>query len=316
MKIVIIGVGAFGFAILNHLSKNHPNTEFFAYEKDEFVLQNLKNTRENPYFFSGTKLQNNVTFLDNLDNISDFDVIIIAIPAQFVGNFIKNIQNNLKSGVTFLNLSKGINNETLQTPSDILQNELGNFSYHYAILSGGMIAGELVEEKILGAQIGCENIEIAKQLQFYFENKNLKISLSSTTKNIELFGSIKNIFALYMGYLEASGLGMSSVGYYFCELYKELPVLLQDLGGEKSIEFSDFSLGGDLIATCFGNSRNRYFGNLVGNGKNAKEAEEILKQEKKHAEGYYTLLGIQDIILKNEKIVEFRKIIHIFLSNK
>lgn len=316
MKIIVIWVWAFGFAILNHLSKNHQNTEFFAYERDELVLQNLKNTRENPYFFSGIKLKENVTFLDNLDNISDFDVIIIAIPAQFVGNFIKNIQNNLKSGVTFLNLSKWINNETLQTPSDILQKELWSFSYNYAILSGGMIAWELVEEKILWAQIWCENIEIAKQLQYYFENKNLKISLSTNTKNIELFGSLKNIFALYMWYLEASGLWMSSIWYYFCELYKEIPALLQDLWWKQNIEFSDFSLWWDLIATCFWNSRNRYFWNLVWKWKTAKEAEEILKQEKKHAEWYYTLLWIQNIILQNEKLPEFGKIVQIFLSNK
>lgn len=316
MKIVIIWVWAFGFAVINHLSKNNPNTQFFAYEKDEFVQKNLKETRENPYFFSGTKLKENIIFLDNLENIDEFDVIIIAIPAQFVGNFVKNIKNNLKPWVTFLNLSKGINNETLQTPSDILKKELWDFDYHYAILSGGMIAWELVEEKKLGAQIWCQNLEKAKELQIFFENNNLKISLSQNIKNIELFGSLKNIFALYMWYLEGVWLGMSSIWYYFCELYKELPILLEDLWWDKNIVFEDFSLWGDLIATCFWNSRNRYFWNLVGKGKSSHEAENILKEEKKHAEWYYTLLWIQDIILRNEQLVEFRKIVHIFLEKK
>ena len=312
MKTIIIWVWAFWFAILNHLSKNHPETEFFAYEKDEFVLQHLKNTRENPYFFSGVKLRENITFLDNLDRLSEFDLVIIAIPAQFVGSFVEGIKNHLKSWVTFLNLSKGINNQTLQTPSDILAETLWDFPYTYAILSGGMIASELVEEKILWAQIATKNQEISQKLQYIFESEKLKISLSQDTKNIELFGSLKNIFALYMGYLEGSGMGMSSIWYYFCELYKELPLLLKDLGGEESIAFWDFSLGGDLIATCFGNSRNRYFGNLVGHWHTPFEAEEILKSQKKHAEGYYTLLGIQEIILKNEKLWEFRKIVEIF----
>lgn len=312
MKTIIIWVWAFWFAILNHLSKNNPNTDFFAYEKDEFVLQHLKNTRENPYFFSGVKLREKVTFLDNLERLSEFDLIIIAIPAQFVGSFVGSIKNNLKSWVTFLNLSKGINNETLQTPSDILAKTLWDFSYTYAILSGGMIASELVEEKILWAQIATKNQEISQKLQQLFQSEKLKISLSQDTKNIELFGSLKNIFALYIWYLEGNGLGMSSIWYYFCELYKELPLLLKDLGGEEGVNFSDFSLGGDLIATCFGNSRNRYFWNLVGKWNSALQAEEILKQEKKHAEGYYTLLGIQNIILKNQNLWKFRKIVEIF----
>lgn len=312
MKTIIIWVGAFWFAILNHLSKNHPETSFFAYEKDAFVLQHLKETRESPYFFSGVKLRENITFLDTLERLWEFDLIIIAIPAQFVGNFVASIQGSLKTWVTFLNLSKGINNQTLQTPGDILAENLWNFPYHYAILSGGMIASELVEEKILWAQIGCKNTEISQKLQQLFESRALKISLSQDTKNIELFGSLKNIFALYMWYLEWKWLGMSSIGYYFCELYRELPFLLKALWWDENIDFSDFSLGGDLIATCFGNSRNRYFGNLVGTGKTALEAQKILKNEKKHAEGYYTLLGIQEIILKDETIKEFRKIVEIF----
>lgn len=314
MKTIIIWVWAFGFAILNHLSKNNPNTNFFAYEKDELVLKNLKTTRENPYFFSGVKLKENVIFLDNLETLSEFDLVIIAIPAQFIWKFVKDIKNNLNPWVTFLNLSKWINNETLQTPWDILQNELWEFSYQYAILSWGMIAGELVEEKILGAQIWCENIELSKKLQSIFQNDSLKISLSKNIKNIELFWSLKNIFALYMGFLEWTWYGMSSIWYYFCELYKELPFLLQDMWGDENIDFSDFSLGWDLIATCFWNSRNRYFWNLVWKWKNSQEAESILKQEKKHAEWYYTLLWIQDVILKNEKLVEFGKIVKIFVA--
>lgn len=312
MKTIIIWVWAFWFAVLNHISKNNLNTEFFAYEKDEFVLKNLKNVWENPYFFSWVKLSKNVIFLDNLEKLREFDLIIIAIPAQFVWSFVSSIKNNLKSWVTFLNLSKWIDNKTLKTPSDILRENLWNFNYNYAILSGGMIAWELVEEKILWAQIGCKNKEISQKLQHLFENKNLKISLSQDTKNIELFWSIKNIFAIYMWYLEETGLGMSSIWYYFCELYKELPKLLKDLWWDENIDFSDFSLGWDLVATCFWNSRNRYFWNLVWKGNTSLKAEEILKSEKKHAEWYYTLLAVKNIILKNEKLKEFKKIVEIF----
>ena len=44
-----------------------------------------------------------------------------------------------------------------------------------------------------------------------------------------------------------------------------------------------------MIATCFGNSRNKYFGKLVGSGKTSEEALGQLKEEKKHAEGFETL---------------------------
>lgn len=312
MKTIIIWVWAFWFAILNHLSKNNKNTTFYAYEKDTFVLESLKTTRENPYFFSWTKLWENIVFLNTLDSLSDFDLIIIAIPAQFVWSFVNNIKNNLKSWVTFLNLSKWIDIKTLKTPGDFLSEELPEFDYNYSVLSWWMIAAELVEEKILWAQIGCKNEEISKKLQKLFENENLKISLSQNTKNIELFWSIKNIFAMQMWYLESKWYEMSSIWYYFCELYKELPILLKLLWWDESVNFWDFSLGWDLIATCFWNSRNRYFWNLVGKGKTPFEAEQILKTEKKHAEWYYTILGIKDVISQNKNLKEFWKIVEIF----
>lgn len=312
MKTLIIWVWAFWFAILNHLSKNNKNTTFYAYEKDSFVLNNLKETRKNPYFFPQTKLKENVIFLDNLEKLNDFDLVIIAIPAQFISGFVSEIKNNLKSGVTFLNLSKWIDNKTLKTPSDILSEQLKDFSYNYSILSGWMIASELVEEKILWAQIWCKNKEVLEKLKSLFESDKLKINISIETRNIELIWSFKNIFALYIGYLEGTWLWMSSIWYYFCELYKELPILLKAFSWDEDIKFSDFSLGGDLIATCFWNSRNRYFWKLVWEGKTPSEVEGILKQEKKHAEGYYTILWIWELILSNKELIEFWKIVKIF----
>lgn len=311
MKTLVIWIWAFWFAVLNHLSKNNKDKEFFWFEKNQEVLKNLQKTRENPYFFSWVKLGENVVFLDNLEKLWDFDLVIIAIPAQFVWSFVDEIKLNLKPWVTILNLSKWIDNKTLKTTSGILKEKLWNFNYNYAILSGWMIAWELVEGKILWATIWTENIEIWMKLKEIFEWENLKINLDKNYINIELFWSIKNIFALYMWYLEWKWFGMSSIWYYFCELYRELPELLKILSWEKNIDFSDFALGGDLIATCFWNSRNRYFWKLVWAWKTSLEAEEILKQEKKHAEWYYTLLWIKEIILKSD-LENFKKIINLF----
>lgn len=311
MKTLIIWVWAFGFAILNHITRNNPDMQFYAYEKDAFVLKTLQEKRQNPYFYENIFLPLNIVFLENLEKLREFDLIIIALPAQYIAGFVKEVKNNLKSWVTFLNLSKWIDNTTLQTPSYILKQELCDFGYHYAILSWGMIASELVEEKILWAQIGTENMIIWEKIKTIFQSKTLQIELSGEYKNIELYGSLKNVFALYMWYLEGKWYGMSSIGYYFCQLYKELPELLEALGGNKNINFWDFSLGGDIIATCFWNSRNRYFWKLVWEWNTPKSVEEKLKQEKKHAEGYYTLIWIQDIIYKN-KFPYFLQIARIF----
>lgn len=313
MKTLIVGVGAFGFAVLKHLSQNHREKHFYASEINSEILQNLQQKRQSPYFFSWVTLWENISFLDGKSvDYHEYDLLIVAIPAQFVGWFFENIKASLKPWVTILNLAKGINNTTLESISEVIASKLQDFDYHYAVLSGGMIAQELVDEKMLGATIACQNLEVAQKLQKTFESEKLKIEITHNVKNTELISSIKNIIALFAGYLEGKGNGNSTFWFYVCELYKELPELFLMLGWEKHLDFTSFAFTWDMVATCFWFSRNRYFGQLVWGGKTSQEAYEILKLENKHAEWYETLKGIWEKILANKNLKYFGEIVRIF----
>ncbi len=106
MKTLVLGIGAFGFAILKHLAESNPDTTFYAYEKDETVFSHIRSSSSHPYFFDGTKLPNNIEYVNVEDVLSDMDLIIIAIPAQFIASSFETLKSQLKSGVTILNLSK------------------------------------------------------------------------------------------------------------------------------------------------------------------------------------------------------------------
>ncbi|MFA5917704.1 MAG: NAD(P)H-dependent glycerol-3-phosphate dehydrogenase [Candidatus Gracilibacteria bacterium] len=298
MKTLIIGVGAFGFAILNHISKKNKGDTIYAYEKNDLVSSYLKNFRKHPYFFEGAKLGKNIVFIDNIEEIlPSIDLLILSLPCQFVLPFFNDIKKQIKPGVTILNLAKGINNKTLNTVGDDLKNVLTGISYNYTSLSGGMIAADVVKGNIIGATIGAESEALGNVLKNYFETPIFKVNLCiGSVKNIELAGALKNIFAIFTGYQEGLGLGASSLGYFFCEYYTEYKKLFKLLGGDDRIKFDTFAIGGDLIATCFGNSRNRYFGRLVGEGHKVKEVLETIRNEKKIAEGYETLKGVYKII--------------------
>lgn len=311
MKTLIVWMWAFWFAIAHHLSHLHPEKIFYAYEKDEVVMKNIHTARLHPYFFPGIKLPENIHCIDSPDQIlSEIDTIIIVIPIPFIADFICSISKHIRPGTLFINCSKGINNTSLHTVSDTLEDIL-DISYSYSVLSGGMIAQELVSGAPLGVTIGISDIVNSNRLRDLFEWPNLRVSFSDDYKNIELFGALKNIFALYVGYLEGKWFGMSTIGYYMTRLYDELPDLLVLLSGNRFIDFSDYALGGDLIATCFGKSRNRYFGQLVWSGISPIEAVEKLQSEKKHAEWYGTLRWISGIILEND-LPYFSEVVGIF----
>lgn len=69
-----------------------------------------------------------------------------------------------------------------------------------------------------------------------------------------------------------------------------------------------------MIATCFGNSRNKYFGKLVGSDMTPIEAYNKLKEEKKHAEGYETLKGLAKFVEGKGEFGEIEKVVKIFMS--
>lgn len=314
MKTLVVWVWAFWFAILKHLSSLNKNKTFFAVEKDELTLKTLLEKRENPYFYNWVKLWENIEFFssENFD-YSSFDLIIVAIPAQFVWGFLDGIKSNLKPGVTFLNLAKWIDNKNIETIWEIFDKKLANFDFKYASLSGWMIALELVEEKILWATISSKNTEVLEYLKDIFNWNNLEISLSNDVKNSELSGSIKNIISLYIWYLEAKWNNMSSFWYYLSKIFKEIPILFKELWWEEKIKFEEFYFIWDIIATCFWDSRNKYFWKLVWSWISPIEAKQKLDLEKKHAEWYETLIWIENIIKNNKNLVEFNKIISIFL---
>ncbi len=315
MKTLVLWVWAFGVAILKHLSSIHPDETFYAFEKDPTVLAHLIRERKSPYFFTDFTFPENIVFLEKIEEIlPSIDCIVLIIPNQFICAALRDMKPYLKSGITFVNLSKWIDNTTLSTVSDTIADELGDFSYHYACLSWGMIASELVSWSPLGADIWVSDTSIGAPLTELFASDNLAIRVTGDYKNTELYGALKNIFALYVGYLEGKWYGASTVGYHYCLLWEDMKKLIPLLGGNPALDYGDFALGGDMIATCFGNSRNKYFGRLVGSGKTPLEAYIELKEEKKHAEWYETLKGVKAFVEGKGAFEELAKVVSIFLS--
>jgi glycerol-3-phosphate dehydrogenase (NAD(P)+) len=312
MNVCLFWVGAFGFAMLKLIEKSPAISALYAYEQDMTSLNYLKTHNKHPYFFEWVEVNSRIIFTDDYESILPrVDIIIIAIPSQFILPFLPSIKKFLKPGVIVLNLSKGINNMTLKTIAEDTAHIFAWHDFEYAILSGGMIAREVVEWKPLGAQIGVTHKEAGEKLKRIFEGTNLEVEVSvGNIQNIELYASLKNVIALMIGYYEWLWYSASTLGYYFCKIYKEVDVIIHLLWGNDGYDFSDFAVGGDLIATCFWDSRNRYLWKMIGSGKSPQQALDILTSEKKRAEGYETLKWIYKIIQENEKtplIREFAK---------
>lgn len=296
-KILILWLWAFGFAIAKHLGENNPEHIIYASEINPDIYNSVSETRMHPYFFPGVKLPENIQLISNTDDfLPEVDLIISIIPCQFVSGAFDSMKTHLKAGVTILNLSKWIDNTSMQTVSEKLSEVLSGTDYQYAYLAGWMIAGELVENKILWADIICEDFDIASQLQRLFISDTLDINLKIwNTKNTELYAALKNIIALILWYYEWAWYGASSRWYYFAKLLEELKWVIHLLDWDENIDFTDYALSWDLIATCFGASRNRQLWNMLGKWAAIHDALWELKSQNKIAEWYETLKWVYQL---------------------
>lgn len=301
-NILILWLGAFGFAVAKHLGELHPEKHFYGHERNPEIVTSLQRTRIHPFFFAWEVLPKNIEVISEIETIlPEIDIIISIIPCQFIAGSFEEMKNSLKDGVTILNLAKWINNISLQTSSEKLEEVLAGIEYMYAYIAGGMIAEELVHKKQLGADIVCNDESVWKDLKELFESETLHIHLKTwNPKNTELYAALKNIVALILGYYEGKWLGASSLGYYFSKLLSEIQDVISLLDGEREIDFTDFALSGDLIATCFGASRNRLLGNMLGKWQDIESALSQLREQKKIAEGYETLKWVYKLTQDKE----------------
>jgi len=319
-KILILWLGAFGFAIAKHLWENNPEMTIYASEINSEIYDAIEKNRSHPYFFDGAKLPENIELVpDTAKLLPEVDIIISVIPCQFLWWAFSGMRENLKPWVTILNLSKWIDNTTLEVSSEKLKSVLnppvsdtldiplikgetwsetegGGFPYTYAYLAGGMIASELVEWKMLWADIACSDEDVCETLKELFQSESLDIHMIVwDTKNTELYAALKNIIALILGYYEGLGQWASSRWYYLVKLLEEVSYLIAELGGNSDLEFGDYALWGDIIATCFGASRNRLLGNMLWEWMSIEDALAKLASQKKIAEGYETLKWVYTI---------------------
>ncbi len=316
-KILILGLGAFGFAITKHLGENNPDITLYASEINPEIYKSILETRKHPYFFSWVKLPKNIKLItDTYKILPEIDIIISIIPCQFVWQAFLDMKENLKAWVTILNLSKWIDNSSMQTLSEKLNSLLNPLPYTYAYLAGGMIAQELVNWTMLGADIVTENSEVWEILKKLFQSNSLDINLKIwKTKNTELYAALKNITALILGYYEWQWAWASMLWYYFSKLLGEMKQVIALLDGNFKIDFTDYALSGDLIATCFGKSRNRLLGNMLWKWKDISQALTEFKSQNKIAEWYETLKWVYKLTAWKPWFEEINKFGKDFIIN-
>lgn len=274
-NISILGAGTWGCALAILLAgKGHDVT---IWTKIENEARSLNENRKDMKNLPGAQMPDQVKItLDLEDACKNKDLIVMAVASPYIRSTAKLACPYIKEGQIIVNVSKGIEDKTLYTLSEVLHEEIPQADI--AVLSGPSHAEEVSRGVPTTIVVGAATKETAHFIQDIFMTDLFRVYTSPDIIGIELGGSLKNVIALAAGVVDGLCYGDNTKAALMTRGMAEISRLGIKMGG-KMETFAGLSGFGDLFVTCNSkHSRNWNAGNLIGQGKTMEEATKMVGQ--------------------------------------
>ncbi len=293
-KVAVLGAGSWGTAIVSIITENHHVAWWVRREKQKNKICNEgKNVDYLPSLSLNTERIKIYSSLEKIVKCSD--IIIIAIPSEYIEQNIDSIKN-LFEGKVVLSAIKGVLPSLNKTPYQYFKT-VPNIDY--GVISGPCHAEEVALKKKSYLTISFKDSIQANSLLPLFKCEYINAKSSKDILGTELAAILKNIYALITGVCNGLGYGDNFLAVIITASTNEMKRLLSSLDyQERSISKSAYL--GDLLVTCYSlHSRNRRFGSFIGKGLTVDETKSEMKMV---AEGYNATKCIYQILLQKQLI--------------
>jgi len=281
-NISIIGDGGMGTVLGMLLCEKGIAARIWGYDRRQ--LEETAKNRENRKFLPGYKLPKELEFEhDDKRIMSGVDLIVSAVPCQFMRQIWNRLKEHVPESVPIVSVAKGIENDTLLRPTEILaeilpsaQDDKGEArNERLAVLSGPTIADELARKLPATACLASRDESLARKIQHTFSNNIpwFRVYTNTDIVGVELAGAMKNVIAIAAGIIDGAGAGDNAKAALLTRGLAEIKRLGITMGARPQT-FSGLTGLGDLVTTCISpTGRNRSFGERIGRGQTIGQAQ-------------------------------------------
>jgi len=292
MNIAVLGAGSWGTTLAILLYTGHQDVVLWTYKEDH--AKSMRETRFNTEFLPDVHLPEDLRISSDLvSTVERVDMIVSAIPTQFIRSVFLQLRDTDLSGKIIVNVAKGIENESLMTISGIIEDCCPTVeTMKQSILSGPSHAEEVSRNIPTVVVAASPSLDTAKLVQQTFLTPYFRVYASTDLRGVELGGSLKNVIAIAAGISDGIGFGDNTKAALLTRGIVEITRLGVAMGAEQN-SFAGLSGIGDLIVTCTSkHSRNRYVGEQIGKGR---KLGEILNEMVMVAEGVTTTKSVYEL---------------------
>ena len=270
-NVSVLGAGSWGLGLALLLNNNGHNVTVWSVLNDEVVM--LQTEREHKRCLPGVRIPDSITISGDTANvINNADVLVLAVASPYTRSTAKLIAPFVKEGQIIVNVAKGVEEHTLLTLCQIVEEELPKAKV--AVLSGPSHAEEVSRGIPTTCVIGAHEKNTAEYLQNIFMSDVFRVYTSPDMLGICIGGALKNVIALGACIADRVVYGDNTKSALITRGNAEITRLGVAMGANPHT-FSGLSGIGDLIVTCASmHSRNRRAGILIGKGYTKDQAME------------------------------------------
>lgn len=283
-SIGVLGAGTWGIALARMLEQNGCRLTVWSALPDE--IQTLSATNRHPKLPEVVLPEGIQYTADLAAGCTGKDILVMAVPSVFVRRTARAMRPYLPKGQIIVDVAKGIEENTLFTMTEIIEDELSGLDAKLVALSGPTHAEEVSMDLPTAIVSACREIAVAQYVQQVFSTSFLRVYTNTDVKGVEICGALKNVIALATGISAGLGYGDNAKAALITRGIAEI-ARLGSAAGCTSATFSGLTGLGDLVVTCTSrHSRNNRAGFLMGQGI---APEEAIRQVGMVVEGVNTL---------------------------
>lgn len=294
-KFCILGGGAMGTACASLLAEKSENLVSLWVRNPEYA-DDIRSSRENVRLLPGIKLPDSVNVTpDQNEALHGTQMVIVCIPTKGIRSALAALCHHIPTTAILVSAAKGIEVETLTTPSQMIQEFAGQRPV--VAFGGPCHAEEVACGKPATVVAACDDVGCAQQVQQAFSNQHLRVYSNNDLKGVELAGALKNVMAIAAGISDGLEFGDNAKSALITRGLAEMTRFGTAMGALPDTFYGLAGIG-DLVATCGSrHSRNRHVGELLGQGKSLTEIEQSMHAV---AEGVFTARSIRQIAMNHE----------------
>ncbi len=315
--VTILGLGQMGLCCAAMLAGpdpaagSGPRPAVRLWGHDETEVGRLSQTRTSDRL-PGYELPPEVRVaLSDKEALDGADLIVAAVPSQAMREAWARLRPLVPGGAGVVSVAKGIENETLLRPSqviaDVLADDPDAKPRPIASLSGPSIATELARGMPATMVAASDDADFAARLQRLFSTSYLRVYTNDDLLGVELAGAVKNVIAIAAGVLDGLNAGYNAKSALLARGLAEITRLGTAMGANTQTFFGVAGMG-DLVTTCFSpEGRNRACGEALGKGEKIKA---YLDRSRFVVEGVATTKSVMDLAARYRVEMPITRAVH------